>query len=65
MRLSSRTRCEMEPGLVDEIRKATNGNFTLGDSRFAEQIAQALSRRVLPGKAGRPRKLLNEESGEI
>ncbi len=48
-------RYELEPKLVDEIRKATNGNYVLGDSRFAEQIAEALGRRVLPGKAGRPK----------
>jgi putative transposase len=40
---------------VDEIRQSTNGNYVLGDARFAEQIADALGRRVLPGRAGRPR----------
>ena len=49
-------RFELEPGLVDEIRKATNGNFALGDQRFASQIGAAMGRRVVPGKAGRPRK---------
>jgi len=39
---------------VDAIRKATNGNFVLGDSRFAEEISQALKRRVVRGKPGRP-----------
>lgn len=29
-------RYELEPGLVDEIRKATNGNFALGDAHLAE-----------------------------
>ena len=48
-------RYELEPKLVDEIRKATNGNYVLGDTKFAEQIAEALGRRVLPGKAGRPK----------
>jgi putative transposase len=42
--------------MVDQIRKATNGNFVLGNQRFAEQIATALARRVTPGKGGRPRK---------
>ena len=51
-------RYALEPGLVDEIRKATNGNFALGDARFGEQIASALGRRALPGKSGRPRKQL-------
>jgi putative transposase len=49
-------RHELEPGLVDAIRKATNGNFALGDERFGAHIAHALGRRVQPGKAGRPRK---------
>lgn len=49
-------RYELEPGLVDEIRRATNGNFALGDVRFAEQISAALGRRVTPGQSGRPRK---------
>jgi putative transposase len=49
-------RNQLDPGLIDEIRKATNGNFALGNQRFAEQIADALRRRVVPGKAGRPRK---------
>lgn len=51
-------RFELEPGLVDEIRQATNGNFALGDERFAEEMAVALGRRVTPGQSGRPRKKL-------
>lgn len=47
-------RNELEAGLVDEIRLATNGNFALGDSRFTAQIEQALGRRTTPGKPGRP-----------
>ncbi|MBU0501035.1 MAG: transposase [Gammaproteobacteria bacterium] len=58
-------RYELEPGLVDEIRKATNGNFVLGDARFAEQIAMALGRRVTPGTSGRPRKMPMPESGTL
>jgi len=58
-------RYELEPGVVDSIRQATNGNFALGDSRFGEQIAQALGRRVQPGKSGRPRKSAEPKSGEL
>lgn len=58
-------RHELEPGLVDEIRQATNGNFVLGGERFAEQVAAALGRRVTPGKSGRPRKALVPESNEL
>lgn len=57
-------RYELEPGLVDEIRRATNGNFALGGERFAEQVAEMLGRRASPGKSGRPRKPL-ELSGEL
>ncbi len=46
----------LDPGLVDEIRKATNGNFALGDTRFTADIEAAIGRRVVPGKSGRPRK---------
>ena len=28
-------RYELEPGMADEIRRATNGNFALGGERFA------------------------------
>jgi len=31
-------RPELEPALVDQIRQATNGNFVLGDERFASEI---------------------------
>jgi len=47
-------RHELEPGIVDRIRQASNGNFALGNPRFTEEIAAMLGRRVIPGKAGRP-----------
>lgn len=56
-------RHELEPGLVDQIRRATNGNFVLGNERFATDVATTLGRRSLPGKSGRPRKLAIPESG--
>ena len=49
-------RHELQPGAIDKIRKATNGNFALGSSRFTEEISKMLGRRVTPGKAGRPKK---------
>lgn len=55
-------RYELEPGQVDALRAATNGNFVLGDARFQTQVAQALGRRVVPGVSGRPRK---EREAEI
>lgn len=48
-------RYQLDIGLVDEIHKATNGNYALGNDVFAAQIAQALGRRVTAGKAGRPK----------
>lgn len=44
----------MDPERVNEIRAATNGNYALGSTLFAEQIAQALGQRTQRGKAGRP-----------
>ncbi len=49
-------RYELNPGDIDKIREATNGNFACGDNRFNEEIAEILGRRVTPGKAGRPKK---------
>ena len=47
---------ELAPRLVDDIRRATNGNFALGNKRFAAQVSSVLGRRATPGKFGRPRK---------
>jgi putative transposase len=47
-------RFELEPGLVDQIRQATNGNNALGDGRFVAELEQMLGRRVTRGKPGRP-----------
>lgn len=49
-------RHELDPGEIDKIRKATNGNFSLGDNRFNAEISEMLGRRVSPGRAGRPKK---------
>ena len=49
-------RYELESGEIDKIRKATNGNFALGNNRFKEEISEMFGRHVTPGKAGRPRK---------
>ena len=56
-------RYELDPGLVDEIRRATNGTFALGDHRFAEQITAALGRRAAVGHSGQPRKRTAPGSG--
>ena len=49
-------RHQLDSGLVDEIRRATNGNYVLGSSRFQTQVAEALGRRVVRGRPGRPKK---------
>ena len=48
-------RAELDPGLVDEIRLATNGNYALGSTRFQAQVERALGRRATRGTSGRPR----------
>jgi putative transposase len=53
-------RYELDIGLVDEIRQATNSNYALGNDAFAMQISEALGRRVTPGQSGRPRKAENK-----
>ena len=58
-------RYELEPGMVDEIRRATNGNFALGSERFAAAVAEMIGRRATPGQSGRPRKSAAPESGEL
>ena len=58
-------RYELEPGLVDAIRKATNGNFALGDTRFGNQIAEMIGRRAQPGRSGRPRQNDEPESLDL
>ena len=49
-------RDQLDSGLADQIRHATNGNYALGSERFRQQVATVLSRRVSPGLPGRPRK---------
>ncbi len=58
-------RYESDPGLMEEIRKATNGNFALGSERFQKEIAAALGRRISPGKSGRPRKANAPETADL
>lgn len=58
-------RPHLDPGVVDAIRRATNGNYALGDDRFAADVTTALGRRAEPGVSGRPRKVLEPESGDL
>jgi len=50
-------RYQVEPGIIDEIREATNSGYVLGREDFKEQIEAMLKRRVEKGKPGRPKKM--------
>lgn len=56
---------KLEPDLIDEIRCVTNRNFVLGSRRFGEEIAALLERWVMSERFGRPRKVIEPESGGI
>lgn len=58
-------RYELDPGLVNEIRQATNGNFALGNACFVAELEQMLGRRVVRGKAGRPFKQVVAPAGDL
>lgn len=47
-------RNQLDQGMIDQIRRATNGNFALGNDRFKSQVEESLGRRISPGKTGRP-----------
>lgn len=46
----------LDDTVINNIRKATNGNYALGNERFQEEIEAVLKRRARPGKPGRPRR---------
>ena len=48
-------RYQLDAGLVDQIRVATNGNYALGSQKFSAEVETALGRRVTRGKPGRPK----------
>ena len=50
-------RHQLAPGMVNEIRSSTNGNYALGSQRFQQRVIAMLGRRVVPGRSGRPKKL--------
>jgi putative transposase len=58
-------RFDLEPGLINEIRRATNGNYALGNKRFSDEVTAVLGRRVTPGRPGRPRKMIEPISGAL
>lgn len=42
-------------GVLNKVRRATNGNFALGNKIFIDKMEQAVGRRVSPRPNGRPR----------
>lgn len=50
-------RHQLDPGLVDQIRSATNGNYALGSLRFTAEVERVLGRRVTRGKPRRPKQV--------
>jgi len=59
-------RYELDPKLVDEIRKVTHSGLVLGSERFAQEIAVLAGRRTQRGKPGRPcRERDDEQAGLI
>lgn len=55
----------LDADMVDQIRRATNGNYALGNARFLKRIEAAVGRRVTPGKSGRPRKDANDHEARM
>jgi len=52
-------RYRLESGLVDKIRKSTNGCVVLGCDKFADEVADLLGVRTKLGVSGRPKKRKN------
>ena len=53
-------RASLPKAFLEQVRRATNGNFALGEERFQAEISAALGRRVVPGHPGRPRNRTDE-----
>ena len=58
-------RYQLDPGLVDQLRSATNGNYALGNERFLNEVAAALGRRVTRRQAGRPAGKFEDTTGAL
>ena len=48
--------CRLDRQMVNDIHDAVNMGMALGTERFKSQIEQVYDRRVVPKKAGRPKK---------
>ena len=49
-------RSDLDPNVVDEIRRSANADLVFGNERFKDEIEQALKRRTRVGQPGRPKK---------
>jgi putative transposase len=58
-------KAHLDEEMVTQIRQATNGGYVLGAGRFQAQIALALGRRVVKGRAGRPPVSADTGSGDL
>jgi putative transposase len=48
---------DLDAELLREIRTSTHGGYAIGDSRFREEIEQAINLRATPRGPGRPGEL--------
>ena len=55
----------LDPEFLEGIRRATNGNFALGNQRFLAEVTAMLGRRAIPGAPGRPRKQAEPVSRDL
>jgi putative transposase len=58
-------KAHMDSETIENIREATNGNYALGHPRFQAEIQTALGRRAMRGKAGRPKRVPQEDGRQM
>jgi putative transposase len=56
---------ELDCKRIDEIRKATNGNFALGSPDFVQNVSTLLGRRAGRGTPGRPARQSEQDSDQL
>jgi Transposase and inactivated derivatives len=54
-----------DAAFLDDVRRATNGNYALGKERFLAEVTAALGRRAMPGEPGRPRKRIEPPTTDM
>ena len=48
----ARFHARLDDQLIDNLRRATNGNYVLGTAKFLKETSSKLGARVIPGKPG-------------